>query len=182
MQKIIADSSDMQLTFNAKKWWNYSIIHLLFQQKVYRPYFINFFNYFHDNTFLAEILKNIDVFIEKCKLVNDKCQFEKPISYFTNTFDEQIFISGRCDIVDEKNKVIYEIKASKYQECSTFWSNQVLLYKLFLQQLNPKYIDYKCKIINVVSGKMYSCGIMNEPNFENVIQIICRKLLELYDE
>lgn len=159
----------------SKSWWNYTIFHIMFQDSNYKPHYMNFLNYFHEL---------IDLLLENIKFLKHKIagnlKFEIPIRY-KNT-DYSIYINGRIDVIDKKNKIIYEVKASKFSDCSVFWTNQVLLYKSFIQNQNSKYQDYECKIINILDGKIYSLQIEKQPPFDSMINKICRKLLEQYTD
>jgi hypothetical protein len=160
----------------SKSWWNFTIFHIMFQDSNYKPYYMNFLNYFHEPIDL--LVENIKFLKQKINFIASNLKFEIPIHY--NATDYSIHINGRIDVVDKKNKIIYEVKASKCSDCSVYWTNQVLLYKSFIQNQNSKYQDYECKIINILDGKIYSLHIEKQPPFESLINKICRKLLEQY--
>ena len=80
----------------------------------------------------------------------DKIVFDKGFEYG---------IKGRSDILDIDQKSLIEIKTSHKTTLSREWIIQVFIYSL----LKPNYINTyninKIKIINILSGKIYSINI-----------------------
>ena len=174
--------------------WNVMLFMIHVRDKEYRPNLSIFFGRF--NHPINVIHNNVDSFIRELELEKESCEckrnifFEKTYAVYGSLNDEErrilygdknknkkckirpIFISGRYDMFDEKNQILYEIKASMCAEYSDEWLNQIGMYASLMEVY--KIPVKKCVIVNILQGILWEWKIDTSvfPKIETVVEKI----------
>jgi hypothetical protein len=184
MEFLSEEKSNEELTSSSM--WNVALFHNQLTQKFYRPSTNTFINYFNED--LSILHQNINNFIEAFLSSSSRTAnvFEMPIRFQSKfTKDEleelskkshQVAINGRCDIYNEAQKHLFEIKASSLTTCSNQWIIQAVMYAVSLY----KPID-RVFIVNVLRGELWEWKLDLSEDHMKLENIVADKISEFYD-